>query len=270
MKTLIATTLLLLASQAYALTLEDARKQLENMYWMTEEYPPFNYVENGQLKGITVDILMEMFTRAGVQLTHEDLHILPWARSYDTVLTQPGSVLFSTTYTQERLQHFKFVGPIIPTRVSIIAAKNRALNISSVEDMNRLKIGTIRDDIGDQLLRSLGVDEAAIEAKHSPSGLVQMLHQGRLDAIAYAEDIAHYQFKLARIDPDGYESVYVLQKSHMGYAFHKDTDPRVLEPLRKALDELRADGTVDRIYDKYLHRASSSDDLLIHQKELDK
>ena len=37
----------------------------------------------------------------------------------------------------------------------------------------------------------------------------------------------------------------------MGYAFHKSTDPRVLEPLRKALDELRADGTVDRIYSSY-------------------
>ena len=74
----------------------------------------------------------------------------------------------------------------------------------------------------------------------------------RLDAIAYAEDIAKHQFLLAGIDPAQYETVYVLQKSHMGYTFHKSTDPRVLEPLRKALDELRADGTVDQIYAKYL------------------
>jgi polar amino acid transport system substrate-binding protein len=43
-----------------------------------------------------------------------------------------------------------------------------------------------------------------------------------------------------------------MQNSHMGYTFHKSTDPRILEPLRKALDELRADGTVDQIYAKYL------------------
>jgi hypothetical protein len=49
-----------------------------------------------------------------------------------------------------------------------------------------------------------------------------------LDAIAYAEDIAKHQFLLAGIDPAQYETVYVLQKSHMGYTFHKSTDPRVL------------------------------------------
>ena len=36
------------------------------------------------------------------------------------------------------------------------------------------------------------------------------------------------------------------------------TDPRVIEPLRKALDELRVGGIVDRIYDRYLHRSVST------------
>ena len=83
--------------------------------------------------------------------------------------------------------------------------------------------------------------------------MVKKLHLDRLDAIAYAEDIARYQLKLAGIDPQQYEAVYVLQRSHMGYTFHQSTDPRVLEPLRKALDELRTDGTVDTIIAKYLN-----------------
>ena len=41
----------------------------------------------------------------------------------------------------------------------------------------------------------------------------------------------------------------------MGYAFHKATDSRVLEPMRKALDELRVDGTITRIHRKYLPEA---------------
>ncbi|MBT4496880.1 MAG: transporter substrate-binding domain-containing protein [Gemmatimonadetes bacterium] len=257
MKALIALIGLAFAAAATAVTPKETRQQIEEMYWMTEQYPPFNYTEDGQLKGITVDILMAMFEKAGVRLTREDLHVLPWARGYKTVVEQPGSVLFSTTYTVERLQQFKFVGPIIPTRVSVIAPKSRELKINGVEELNQLKIGTIRNDIGDQLLRSLGVDEEAIEPKPSAVSLVQMLDRGRLDAIAYAEDIAQYQFKLARIDPAKYESIYVLQQSHMGYAFHKETDSRVLEPLRKALDELRADGTVERIYTGYLNRASA-------------
>lgn len=252
MKMLIALVLLTFATGTGAQAPVNAIDQLESMHWITEEYPPFNYSENGQLKGITVDILMAMFAKTGVGLQRGNLHVLPWARGYEAALHKPGTVLFSTTYTIERLQHFKFVGPIIPTRVSLIAAKDRQLEIAAPEDMHTLQIGTVRDDIGDQLIRALGVGEEALERKHSAFHLVQMLARGRLDAIAYAEDIARHQFIRAKMNPDDYETVYVLQKSHMGYAFHRDTDSRVLEPLRKALDELRADGTVDRIYTSYL------------------
>ena len=193
---------LLVATGVAAQTPDEVRQQLEKIDWLTEDYPPFNYVDpsDNQLKGITVDILMEMFERAGVGLTRSDLKVLPWARSYSQLLNEPGTALFSTTYTIERLQHFKFVGPIVPTRVSLIASKSKGLKIGSVEDMRGLKIGTIRDDIGDQLIRALDLGGDAVQSKHSPSGMMQMLGKGRLDAIAYAEDIAHYQLKLAGLD----------------------------------------------------------------------
>ncbi|HCR18015.1 MAG TPA: hypothetical protein DIU35_11080 [Candidatus Latescibacteria bacterium] len=96
-----------------------------------------------------------------------------------------------------------------------------------IEALNKLQIGVIRDDIGDQLIRAAGVDGKIIKPKSSAYNMVQMLYKGRLDTIAYAEDIARYQFKLAGIDPNLYESIYVLQKSHMGCTFHKSTDPGV-------------------------------------------
>ena len=239
---------------------EGAVRELESFYWMTEQYPLFNYLDeaDGQLKGITVDILMAMFERAGVQLTRDDLHVMPWQRSYLKVLEEPKTVLFSTTYTMERLADLRFVGPVIPTRVSVIAPKAAGLKVDSVADLNSLRIGVINDDVGDQMLRASGIDESAIQAAPTPSGMVRMLAAGRLDAIAYAEDVARYQFMLARIEPNEYEAVHVLKQSHMGYAFHRDTDPRLLEPLRQALDELRTDGTVDRIYDGYLHKPVST------------
>ena len=236
-------------------TPEEVRKIIEEMHWVTEQYPPYNYRDDrdGQLKGITVDILMEIFKKVGIHKTRQDIPILPWARSYHQLLKEPGTALFSTTYTVERLQLFKFIGPILPTRVSLLAKKSEGLTVTSVADMNKLRIGVIRQDIGDQLVRALGVSDQAIKRSNYAKNMVKKIHRGRLDAIAYAEDIAKYQFKLANIDPNDYEVVYVLQRSHMGYTFHKSTDPRILEPLRKALDELRADGTVDKIIANYLN-----------------
>ena len=142
--------------------------------------------------------MIEVFKKVGVQLTREDLKVLPWARSYyEKLLDTPGTALFSMTYTEERLKNFQFVGPIIPTQVLIIAPVAKHLKVADAADLKALKIGVIRDDIGDQLVRAFG-----------------------------AEDIAKYQFILAGMDPKEHESVHVLQKSYMGHAFHKSTDPR--------------------------------------------
>ncbi len=253
MKKLIAIALLLTTTSLCAQTPTKILKQIEALDWMTEEYPPFNYVDkDGKLQGLTVDILIEVFKKSGVQLTRDDLNVLPWARSYQKLLDTPGTALFSMTYTEERLKHFQFVGPIIPTQVSIIARVAKQLKVADTTDLKTLKIGVIRDDIGDQLVRAFGAEDKNLNINHSAFNMVQMLAKGRLHAIAYAEDIAMYQFILAGMDPNEYESVHVLQKSHMGYAFHKSTDPQILEPLSKALEELRAAGVIDSIYARHL------------------
>ena len=62
-KKIIPILFILLAGQAPGQTLEEARKTIEDMNWITEQYPPFNFKDesDGELKGITVDILMEIF-----------------------------------------------------------------------------------------------------------------------------------------------------------------------------------------------------------------
>ena len=37
----------------------------------------------------------------------------------------------------------------------------------------------------------------------------------------------------------------------MGYSFHNSTDARILEPIRKALDELIVEGTLAEIQASY-------------------
>ena len=80
-------------------------------------------------------------------------------------------------------------------------------SLKFIEDMNVLRIGAIRDDIGEQLIRALGIQNQAIQLNDSAYSLARMLERDRLDAIAYAEDIANYQFKLPGVDLSDYETV---------------------------------------------------------------
>ena len=226
---------------------------LESLNWITEEYPPFNYRDpkTGDISGIAVETLSLIFAKLGVSSENIKFKIYPWARGYHNVLNDHGTVLFSTTYTTERLAKMKFVGPIAPNVVAVIAAKSSQLSVKSIEDLNQLKIGVVRDDIGEQLLISRGVKPHAIDRLNSGLSMVKKLASGRIDAVAYAHATTQILFNTANINPEEFQIIYVLKASHMGYAFHQSTDERILEPMRKALDELINDGTLAQLQTKY-------------------
>ncbi|MFT4650473.1 MAG: polar amino acid transport system substrate-binding protein [Polaribacter sp.] len=228
-------------------------KTIENLNWITEEYPPFNYRDptTGAITGASVEILMQIFAKLGIKSDSINLRLYPWARGYHEVLNNTGTVLFSTTYTQKRLENMKFLGPVAPNVVTVTALKSSQLNIESAEDLNRLKISVVRDDIGEQLLVEQGVKAEAIDQLNSGLSMVKKLASGRVDAVAYTHVTTLKLFEQAKINPDDFEIIYVLKRSSMGYAFHNATDDRILEPMRKALDELIVNGTRAKILAKY-------------------
>lgn len=226
---------------------------IEQLNWITEEYPPFNFKDpkTGEITGAAVEVLLQIFSKIGISSGNIKLKIYPWARGYYKVLNDPGTALFSTTYTVDRLQKMKFVGPVVPNIVAVIAAKSSQLSVGLPKDLNHLKIGVVRDDIGEQLLISQGVNPDAIDQLNSGLSMVKKLASGRIDAIAYAQATTLLLFKTAKINPDDFEIIHILKESTMGYAFHHSTDSGVLEPMRNALNQLTIEGTLQKILTKY-------------------
>lgn len=244
--------LVLSPSFASALTLEESVKQLESLDWYTEEYPPYNFEgEDGKPTGMAIDILMQAFARLGVNVKPENIKIVPWNRSYKYIQTRPNTALFSMNQTPEREKIMKFVGPSIPSEVSVIAPKNRKLSISNESDFNRYNIGVVRDDIGDQLINQLDINKDVIKRKNSLKQILFLLKVGKVDAVSYATDVFLDSVKRSGGKSADYEVIYSLSKGHMGYAFHQSVDNEVLAPLQKTIDELRAEGIIDNIIESY-------------------
>ena len=243
---------LLAIRPALGLTPEEAARQLAAMDWYTEEYPPYNFMgEDGVPTGMAVDILMAAFARIGVNLSPADLEIAPWNRSYKYIQTRPNTALFSMNQTPEREQIMRFVGPSIPSEVALIAPRALQLRVEQPGELGAFNIGVVRDDIGDQLLLPFNLDEAKVTRKNSLKQLLFLLKVGKIDMVAYASDVFLDSVKRSGGSPSEFEVVFSLRKGYMGYAFHQSTDPAVLAPLQSALDELRAEGEVDRIINSY-------------------
>ena len=227
--------------------------QIKNLNWITEEYPPFNYLDpnTGKTTGFSVELLLQIFAKIGIPSQDLDLTINPWARGYHKVMNEPGTALFTTVYTEDRLQKMKFIGPIAPNIIAVIAPKSSQLSINSAEELNRLKIGVVREDIGEQLLLKQGVNSASLDRLNSGLSMVKKLASGRIDAVGYAHATTLLLFKTAQINPDNFEIIHVLKYSAMGYTFHNSTDTKILETISQALAELSMDGTLAALQTKY-------------------
>jgi len=242
---------LILAFAAAVLTGHSVAGDFNSTQIMTEQYPPFNYQEKGELKGISVDLLHKVFEEMGTPIASDRIKLLPWAKGYKSIMNDPNTMLFVMTHTEERKPLFKWVGPVAPSRVTLIARKADAIKINSIEDVKNYKVGAIREDIGEQLLLKEGVSRKAIDSSSSIQANIKKLNKGRIQLWAYAEPVAMYAIKEAGYDSADYESVYTLSESELYYALHQDFDEAMVAKFQAALDAVKASGEYDNIISKY-------------------
>ncbi|RTR40339.1 transporter substrate-binding domain-containing protein [Shewanella canadensis] len=239
-----------------ALIFNARANSLSELEYLTESYPPYNYQEEGELKGISVDLLRAALARAGEGLPRDNIQLLPWPRAYKMALAGPERVLFSTTRTQLREDSFHWVGPIIETQVVLLARSGSEINIQSIDELSNYSIGAIKDDIGEQLLLSFGVPAKRIKRAHSANSLLKMLNKGRIQLWAYEENVASWNIHNSGLDPSLFESVFTLQESELYYAFSKDTDPELIKKLQLSIDEIKSEfiGDGHNLYEQIISK----------------
>ncbi|MGE5651681.1 MAG: substrate-binding periplasmic protein [Bacillota bacterium] len=244
-----------LAAAALLACIAGARAQsLDELTFITEDYPPFNFERRGQRQGISVDLLEEMLVADGAAKRRKDIKVWPWARAYQTALRERNTVLFSTARTGERESLFKWVGPIMPSRIVLVARKTSRIRFGSLDELNRmnLRIGVVREDIGGLLLARQGVQKEKMLQAHSGKNLAKMLQAGRVDLWAYGAQVIQWNLKEMGYPSADYEEVHTLaDDQHYYFALNKDTDDRLVARLQAALDALRASGRLAEIVARY-------------------
>ncbi len=225
----------------------------DNILYMTENYPPYNFVEKNQLKGISVDLMVLMLEKLGSKKTREDIRIFPWPRGYQGVLNRPDTCLFAMTRTEEREKLFKWVGPFYAEKIVLIARKGRQIKISSIEDLVRYKIGVVSNDVGELVLAEKKVPRENIFPASTPEQNANKLGLDRIDMWAYGRIVGMRIIRDVGLNPQDFEIVYSVSFPGDNYfAFHRDIPDQLIEKFQQALDELKAQGTYQEILDRYL------------------
>lgn len=132
----------------------------------TEDLPPLNFQQGGQLTGYASELLTAMTARAGIPL-HQQL--LPWARAYTLVQSTPDTLLFSTVRTSEREPLFRWVGPISPRRVYLYRLEKRHdIHLSHRGQLRQWRVGTRFASASQLQLQQLGLPAGTGQDRTAP------------------------------------------------------------------------------------------------------
>jgi len=230
-----------------------------DMTFITEEFPPFNYTENGTLTGATTQVVREIARRLGI---NSNIRVMPWSRGYQRLLREPNVVLFTTARSPEREDLFHWVGPLYVSKLAFYARREDNRMIDSIETAKQVgAIATYRDDSGEQILKALGFSN--LDISNSPESDLRKLLAGRVDLWFFHSIGAHQVAKESGIDPRAFKLAYTYKTYYPHIAISKQTAPAIVEQWQAALDEMKADGTFWWLTKKWL----PADAIMVSQRQ---
>jgi polar amino acid transport system substrate-binding protein len=216
---------------------------------VTEDAYPFQHLEQRQLTGMAVEVVAEMFKRAGVP--HND-ELLSWKDAYDRAQLYPNTCIYSTARTENRERLFKWVGPIVENKWAAFAKKGFKGRLAAPADFKDYRIGVLKGDAKERYLQDLAVTFRTAEsddAANPPKLTLNRTEPGKIDLwVTGYYTGAHVAKKTGVGD---IVPVWVFQTSPNYLACHPGTPADVLRKLQAALEAMNKDGGRAAIVARY-------------------
>ena len=247
----------IMAGMAYA----DPQKP--RLKFVTDDnFVPYAFVENGVIKGIDCDIVMEMGRRMGVAI---QIELVPWKRLL--MMTKNGACdgSFSLFKTREREGYgiFAFPVPLHQSTYSVFTRFGGEFPFRGIWDLYGKRLAknrgfSISDDFDDAVKR----EKFQVEEVESVVSSIKMLMAGRIDGfvgnlhttIYHLRKMGLYDRIVRLLRPAAEDRNCYLVLSRKGPAPDKNL---LLEKINNTLIRMKMDGTIRRITDKYLQPESA-------------
>ena len=207
-------------------------------------FPPYEMTtDSGEIEGIDVDTAKAIAEKLGLELQVDDME-------FDAALlsVQQGKadiVMAGVTVTDERKAVMDFSDSYATGIQSIIVPNDS--DIASPDDLSGKKIGTQRGTTG-YIYCSDDFGEDSVVAYDSGLTAVQALNNGQVDAVVI-DNAPATEYVAAN------PGLKVLDTSYAeeDYAIGMAKGSALEDAINKALEELKADGTLQAIVDKYIN-----------------
>ena len=218
---------------------------------LDDSFPPMGFKdEKNEIVGFDIDLAKEVAKRLGREV---EFKAIDWNSKEAELKSGRVDILWNgLDITDKRKENMLFSEPYMDNRQIVFVAKNGKVTVAGEADLAGKTIGTQSGGTTEEYFENKPELKASMkEVKDYPDYIHAFmdLENGRLDAVVGDEIIGRYYISKP---PDEIQAIDTVigTVSQFGIAFRKD-DQKLRDEVQKVFDEMKADGTVAKISEKW-------------------
>lgn len=219
----------------------------------SDQFEPFSYIDNGEMKGIDVDIAKEALSRMGYTPVFKQIE---WQKKDEYLRKGEIDCIWGCFSMDDREDLYAWVGPYLFSNQSVMVKEDS--DIYSLADLKDKIVG----------VQATSKAEWAFENNEELSDIRYLYTFSTINEVfislqrAYVDAVAGHELALRALirGSDDYRFLDEnVLTSKLGVAFKKDYDQSFLTLLANTLHEMRNDGTIKKIVDSYTSNVMMED-----------
>lgn len=219
---------------------------------VTEEWPPYNHTEKGQVAGVVTEVVRATLERAGIDYT---INVYPWARAYDMAQNRENVLIYSIFRLPIRERLFKWIqidGLFV--NMHLFRPSHRTdIDATTLDKAKQYRIGVTRDTSTHHFLLDNGFEDGVnlFPVKSEELNIIKANRENERIDLTTGDTLS----LACWLKASGYPSDYwvrqaFLFKREIYMAFSINTSDELVERVHTAFHALKAEGEIDAIVER--------------------
>jgi polar amino acid transport system substrate-binding protein len=215
-------------------------------------YPPMEFVQDGKLVGYDIDLSKAVAKKLGLKYTY---NVMAFEGLIPSMQSRRCDAAWSAMYLNEERE--KVADPVtyLYTSAQALVAAGNPRGIETEDDLAGKKAAIDASSANLQVAKDMnkaleakGLEPMQIQEYPKAPDAFQQIRVGRADVVIDGDTVLGY---LAKQEPDHYQYVRINDKADGVVAVYVTKGSPLKEAIGKALSELKADGTMTELCEKW-------------------
>ncbi|WP_462158895.1 substrate-binding periplasmic protein [Pseudoalteromonas sp. GB56] len=223
-----------------------------SLRFVAEDLFPLHF-ENHQQEpqGFLVDVVKAVLAHCGCEGSVE---IMPQARAYKELQTNPNILMMSLLKTPSRDEHFAFLGSVYNAHAYLVGLKEKQFTLTNLQGARGLRVSTVRGYYSQQYLERAGFSlERDLVLAPEPASLMKMLYKGRTDLVLTNTLSLDKELKQIGLDPNLLEKKLRLNDfpNELHITANKQLPKETAEKITASLEAIKDSGHYQALLNKW-------------------